>query len=114
MSFAQITKVRSPSEAALALVQSEFPNYHPLISLARLAHKPSVMEDPRLEFEVHKAILPYVTPKLSSVEVKTENTETKRVIVSLFETHTLENGSTVDVEVPLVTDVTDLVRLDAD
>lgn len=108
-----VIKTRSPTEMALGMIQSEYRDYHPLIALARLAHRPDVMEDPKLELEVHKAILPYVTPKLSSVEVKQEIKDDRRVIVSLFETHTLENGSVVDVEVPLVTDVTELVELDA-
>lgn len=107
-----VAKIQSPAEQALSLVRSEFPNYHPLVSLARLAHKEEVTQDPKLEFEIHKAILPYVTPKLSSVEVKTEVQETKRVIVSLFETKTLEDGRVVDVEVPLVTEVSDIVPLD--
>lgn len=106
-------RIRAPSEAALALVQSEFPNYHPLIALARLAHRKDVICDPHLELEVNRTILPYVTPKLSSVEVKHEVSEDdRRVIVSLFETRTLENGRQVEVEVPLVTDVTDIVELD--
>ena len=97
---------------ALALIRSEFPNYHPLVSLARLAHKEEVIAEPRLEFEVHKAILPYVTPKLSSVEVKSEINDTRRVIVSLFEQQTLPNGQIVDVEVPLITEVQGIVPLD--
>lgn len=108
-----LIKIRSPAEMALGLIQSEYREYHPLIALARLAHRPDVQEDPKLELEVHKAILPYVTPKLSSVEVKQDIKEERRVIVSLFETHTLENGRVVDVEVPLVTDITELVELDA-
>lgn len=107
-----VVKVQSPAEQALALVRREYPDYHPLVSLARLAHNEKVREDPRLEFEIHKAILPYVTPKLSSIEVKSEVQETRRVIVSLFEQQTLPNGNVVDVEIPLVTDVTDLVALD--
>jgi len=107
-----VVKVQGPAEKALALVQSEFPNYHPLVALARMAHRPDVIEEPRLEFEVHKAILPYVTPKLSSVEVQTEVNDTRRVIVSLFEQHTLPNGNVVDVEVPLVTEVDEIVPLD--
>lgn len=108
----QVTRIHTPGEAALAIIQREFPNYHPLVSLARLAHKQEVVEDPKLEFEVHKTLLPYVTPKLSSVEVKQDIKEERRVIVSLFETHTLEDGRVVETEVPLVTDVTDLVPID--
>lgn len=107
-----VAKVQTPADMALALVRQEFPNYHPLVSLTRLAHKQEVIDDPKLEFEVHKAILPYVTPKLSSIEVKSDIQETRRVIVSLFEQHTLPNGNVVEVEVPLVTDVTDIVPLD--
>lgn len=107
-----VTKIQSPADMALAMIRSEYPNYHPLVSLVRLAHKEEVIADPRLEFEVHKAILPYVTPKLSSIEVKSEVNETRRVIVSLFEQQTLPNGQIVDVEVPLVTEVQDIVPLD--
>ena len=107
-----VVKPRNASEAALALCQAEYPNYHPLVALTRLAHRSDVTQDPRLELEVHKTILPYVTPKLSSVEVKNVQEDDRRVIVSLFEQKTLENGSVVDVEVPLVTEVEDLVPLD--
>jgi hypothetical protein len=107
-----VVRVRTPSEAALALVQSEFPDYHPLVALARLAHRKEVIDDPKLELEVHKTILPYVAPKLANVEVKADIREERRVVVSLFEERQLEDGRTVDVEVPLVTDVTDLVPLD--
>jgi len=108
----KVVKVQSPADMALALVRTEFPNYHPLLSLTRLAHREDVIQDPRLELEVHRAIMPYVVPKLSSIEVKSEVNEVRRVIVSLFEQITLPNGSIVDVEKPLVTDVTDLVPLD--
>lgn len=109
-----VVRVQTPSQMALALVQREFPNYHPLVSLARLAHKPEVMLDPKLELEVHKTILPYVSPKLSSVEVQQDVKEERRVIVSLFEDRVLPDGRTAQVEVPLVTDVTEIVRLDSD
>lgn len=107
-----VVRVRNASEQALDLVQREFPNYHPLISLARLAHRAEVIADPKLELEVHKTILPYVAPKLANIEVKADVKEERRVIVSLFEERQLPDGRTVDVEVPLVTDVTDVVPLD--
>jgi hypothetical protein len=107
-----IVKIRSASEQALALVQREFPDYHPLVSLARLAHKEEVINDPRLEIEVHKCILPYVAPKLSSVEVKEEASEDRRVIVSLFEPMALDNGNVVDVQIPLISEESDIYKLD--
>lgn len=108
----QLTRIHTPGEAALALIQREYPNYHPLVSLARLAHKQEVVDDPKLEFEVHKTLLPYVAPRLSSVEVKQDIKEERRVIVSLFEMHELEDGRIIETEVPLVTDVTDIVQID--
>ncbi len=108
----QVVQIRTAADVALALIQSEYPNYHPLISLARMAHNAKVQEEPRLEFEVHKAILPYVTPKLSSVEVKVNPNEDRRVIVSLFEDTLLEDGTRIATEIPLVRDVTEIVPLD--
>jgi len=100
---------------ALELIRRDFPDYHPLIALARLAHSKEAEEDPRFALEVHKTVLPYVVPKLSSVEVKEQgDPDDRRVIVSLFDQVQLEDGRMVDVEVPLVTDVSELVRLDAD
>lgn len=107
-----VVRVRGPADIALEMIRSRYPHYHPLIALANLAHRDDVVADPKLELEVHKAILPYVAPKLSSIEVKSNNVEDRRVVVSLFETHTLENGSIVDVEVPLVRDISEVVRLD--
>ena len=108
-----IIRVKNASEQALDIVQREFRDYHPLVSLARLAHRDDVVCDPKLELEVHKAILPYVTPKLSSVEVKTDNSEARRVVVSLFEPQQLENGSIVDAEVNAAADYCEIVPLDS-
>jgi hypothetical protein len=110
--MSSIVRVRNASEMALELVQREFPNYHPLISLARLGHRTEVMADPKLELEVHKTILPYVAPKLANVEVKAEVREERRVIVSLFEDRQLPDGRTVEVEVPLISEVSDVIPLD--
>ena len=109
-----LTKVQTPQQAALDLVQHEFPNYHPLIALSRLAHRADVKSDPRLELEIHRTILPYVQPKLSSIEMKVQQTEERRVVISLFEEKVLENGMVVQEEVPLITDISDIVPLDGD
>lgn len=110
--MANVSLIRTPADAALALVQREFPDYHPLVALTRLAHRPDVTCDPKLELEVHKTILPYVTPKLSSVEVKHDPNPDRSIVVTLFETKTLDDGRVVDVEVPLVTEASELVELD--
>ena len=113
--LAKVSKIsRSAGEAALALVQSHYPGYHPLIGLARLAHDERVLADPRLELEVHRSILPYVSPKLASAELKVDSQDDRRVIVSLFEERQLEDGRTVEVEVALVRDVSDLAPIEED
>lgn len=109
-----LTKIQTPQQVALDLVQHEFPNYHPLIALSRLAHRDDVKSDPRLELEIHRTILPYVQPKLSSIEMKVQQTEERRVVISLFEEKVLENGMVVQEEVPLITDISDIVPLDGD
>lgn len=115
MSVTSVIRIKGPSEMALELIQREYRDYHPLVALARLAHSKDAEEDPKFALEVHKTILPYVVPKLSSVEVKASvDPDDRRVVVSLFEQMQLEDGRMVDVEVPLVTDVSELVRLDAD
>ena len=113
MAYTPVTRIRSAQDSALELVQREFPQYHPLVALTRLAHRTEVMMDPKLELEVHKAILPYVSAKLSSVEVKHElSDDDRRVVVSLFEQQTLPDGRTVAIETPLISEVSDLVPFD--
>lgn len=76
--------VSSPRSAALVtMIQAEFPNYHPLLSIARLAHHPDA--DLRLQYECHKTIAKYVEPELKSIEVKGEVKTEKLVRVSLFD-----------------------------
>lgn len=108
----RVVQQRTPAEAALELVQREYPQYHPLIALARLAHRNDVLQDPKLELAVHQTILPYVQPKLSSVEVKTDLSNHRRVVVTLFEDVEIENG-TVTAEVPMVIEHNELVPLDS-
>lgn len=87
---------KSPGERLLALIQAKHPAYHPIVAIADLAHSDEVKLDPRLELECHKAILPYVESRLATVEQKIDLTETRRVIVSLFEDAEIieENGVT--------------------
>jgi len=53
-------------EKVLALLQEEYPSYHPLIGVAKIAHE---TEDERLQFDCHKTLCRYVEPELKSVEV---------------------------------------------
>jgi hypothetical protein len=52
----------------LELIQSHYPEYHPLVSIAHIAHT-KAHDDPRLELECHKTIAKYVEQELKSLEV---------------------------------------------
>lgn len=73
----------SRRELLLGLLQKEYPSYHPLVSIARIAHNSEA--DLKLQFECHKTIAKYVEPELKSIEVKGDITNRHRVSVSLFE-----------------------------
>ena len=90
-------KLTAAGDKVLALIRTEFPQYHPILAIARLAHDDALKEDPRLQLECHKTLVRFVTPELKSMEVKAEIKETRRVIVSLFDGedtggHVFENG----------------------
>ena len=61
---------QSRSELLLGMIQKEFPNYHPLISIARIAHHGDA--DLKTQLECHKTIAKYVEPELKSIGVKGE------------------------------------------
>ena len=108
-----LVKLQAQHANVLDVVRHKYPGYHPVVAMVDLAHREDVlMKDPKLEFEIHKAIAPYCAPRLSALEVRPPQ-EPTRVIVSLFEEMTLENGETVQVEVPLVREVEEVVPLDS-
>lgn len=92
----------APGERMLALIQSKYPGYHPLLAIAELAHSERVKDDPKVALECHKTLVKYVTPELKSVEVKGEIHTTRRVIVSLFDGETMPQhpGATLEHELP--------------
>lgn len=69
-------------ELILGMIQKEFTAYHPLLSIARIAHHEGA--DLKLQFDCHRTIAKYVEPELKSLEVKGEVTGRHRVQVSLF------------------------------
>lgn len=71
------------SQILLDLIRREFPSYHPLLSIARIAHNDKA--DLKLQFECHKTIAKYIEPELKSVEIKGEMATQTRVVVSLFD-----------------------------
>lgn len=73
----------SSKSLILDVIRESYPNYHPLVSIAHIAHDTS--SDPRLRFDCHKAIAKYVEPELKSLEVRGVFEDDRRVIVSLFD-----------------------------
>lgn len=55
-------------ERILEMLQGKFPEYHPLMALAEMAHDAQI--EPRVRADCHKSIAKYVEPELKSVEVK--------------------------------------------
>ena len=67
----------APSNCLLDLIREEFPDYHPLLSLARIAHKSAETVDEndeipslKLQVECHTTIAKYTESQRKSIEVK--------------------------------------------
>ena len=59
---------RNPQgQRLLEMIQEVYPNYHPLLAMAEVAH--SEESDIQLRFAAHKEIASYIEPKLKTVEV---------------------------------------------
>lgn len=84
----------SSQSRVLTMLQTFYPQYHPIIAIADIAH--SQQADLRLKFECHKVIAKYVEPELKSLEVKGTMDDTRRVSVTLFGE---SDENVVDVEV---------------
>jgi hypothetical protein len=78
-----ITQDDNQGNQILRMIRSEFPEYHPLLAIARLAHHDAAPLG--LQLEAHKTIAKYVQPELKSIEVKQPLDTRKRVTVSLFD-----------------------------
>lgn len=80
----------------LKAIQQFYPDYHPLVAIAHIAHTESV--EPRLKFDCHRVIAKYVEPELKSLEVRGVVGEARRVSVSLFEDNQIIDAEMVDVQ----------------
>jgi len=78
----------------LALIRTEFPEYHPLVAIARIAHDSTA--DLKLQFECHKTISKFIEPELKSVELQSTEEKQTRVVISMFpdKPSRIENGGT--------------------
>ncbi len=74
-----ISRDLKQGDRVLSLLNSEFPGYHPIIGIARIAH---TTEDEKLRFDCHKALARYVEPELKSVEISTAPDSASELIVT--------------------------------
>ncbi len=95
----------SNGDHLLAMIRSEYPDYHPLVSIARIAHDEKA--DLKLQFECHKTISKFIEPELKSVDLKSDGDEPRRVVISMFpdKPSRIERGSTYGYEGEDITDV---------
>lgn len=55
----------------LKMLQEEKKDYHPLVSILKIAHKSDA--DLRLQYDCHKTIAKYVEAERRSVDIKTDD-----------------------------------------
>lgn len=76
---------RHNGERLLDLLRSQHPDYHPILSIARIAHNcdgdPELLET---ALKAHSTILKYVEPEIKSVEVNVNRDDGRVIEVSLF------------------------------
>jgi hypothetical protein len=81
-----LVEPRHNGERLLRILQQHFPEYHPIISVARIAHETE--GDPQtkdIALRAHATVLKYVEPELKSIEVKDGLKDRRTITVSLFE-----------------------------
>lgn len=77
-----IVESLSAGEKMLVLIRKSYPEYHPILAIAHIAHK---TQDERVELSCHQTIAKYVQPELRSIEIRAKVETQKRVIVELFD-----------------------------
>jgi len=90
-----------PGDAILAMIRTKYPDYHPVMALADLAHH---TDDERIELDCHKTIATFIAPTLKSVEVRAEIEHRKRVTVEIFDAVSLDDkpeASVLSLEQPI-------------
>jgi len=79
--FCMISRDLKQGDRILALLQEDYPEYHPLMGLAKIAH---TTDDDRLKFDCHKTLAGFIEPTLKAVEVSTAPRDSERLTV-IFE-----------------------------
>jgi len=57
-------------QALIALLQAKYPEYHPVLEMAKIANDTDA--EPMMRFNANKEVAQYVTPKLKAVEITGE------------------------------------------
>lgn len=74
---------KSKDNRILDMIQAKYPGYHPLMSIAEIAHNPDPNITWELRHQCHKTIAKYVESELKSVQI--ESTDNRpRVTISMF------------------------------
>lgn len=90
------------SNHILEMIQSKYPGYHPLMSIAEIAHAIDPNVTPELRFQCHKTIAKFIEPEMKSIQVSnTDNS--RRVTISMFGEEDAEVIDIVNDSRPLVT-----------
>ena len=63
-------------ESLLELIESEFPDYDPVVAMIQVAHE---AESEELRFAAHKEVASYLYPKLKVLEVS--ETDSKKPVI---------------------------------
>lgn len=62
----------------VAMLAEKYPDYHPILALAELAHTTTIIDkdgvktsepDTNMQFQCHKEIAKYITPQLKAIEI---------------------------------------------
>lgn len=74
---------KKETSAVLAMIQQKYPGYHPLMSIAEIAHNPDPTIDWDLRFNCHKTIAKFVEPELKSVQ-NVDMNKRPTITISMF------------------------------
>lgn len=76
----------SAGNSIMTMIHEAYPQYHPLLAIAHLAHDPDM--DLKGQLDCHKTIAKYVSTELRAVDIRQTITDNRRVVVSLFDAST--------------------------
>ena len=76
------TTVETAGDKMLAMIRARYPEYHPVMAVADLAHS---SEDEKIQLACHQTVAKYVVPELKSIQIEARMETHRRVTVELFQ-----------------------------